>query len=81
MKAPAPSICRSERKSTAAKPAAGLRSVKAPSTSAATREEEVRSRAYRLYEERGREDGHALDDWLQADEEVPSRDGNKRGAI
>jgi Protein of unknown function (DUF2934) len=28
---------------------------------------ELRRRAYRLYEERGRADGHALEDWLQAE--------------
>ena len=29
-------------------------------------EERVRRRAYEIYEKRGREDGHALGDWLQA---------------
>ncbi len=33
-------------------------------------EETVRTRAYQLYEERGREGGHELDDWLRAEEEV-----------
>jgi hypothetical protein len=33
-------------------------------------EEEIRRRAYELYEERGREDGHDLDDWLRAEAEV-----------
>jgi hypothetical protein len=33
-------------------------------------EEEIRSRAYELYEERGREDGHDLDDWLRAETEL-----------
>ena len=80
MGASVPSASRSVRKSTAAKSAPALRSVEAISPSAATREEKVRSRAYLLYEHRGREDGHALDDWLQADEEVPPRAGNKRGA-
>ncbi|MGA8189298.1 MAG: DUF2934 domain-containing protein [Candidatus Sulfotelmatobacter sp.] len=32
-------------------------------------EEEIRRRAYELYEERGREDGHDLDDWLRAEAE------------
>jgi hypothetical protein len=31
-----------------------------------TCEESVRSRAYELYEARGRMDGHAGEDWLQA---------------
>ena len=33
-------------------------------------EEEIRRRAYQLYEERGREDGHDLDDWLRAEAEI-----------
>ncbi|HEX4922383.1 MAG TPA: DUF2934 domain-containing protein [Candidatus Bathyarchaeia archaeon] len=32
-------------------------------------EQEIRRRAYAIYEERGREDGHALDDWLRAESE------------
>jgi len=34
------------------------------------REEQIRRRAYELYETRGREDGHAIDDWLQAEAEI-----------
>jgi hypothetical protein len=30
-------------------------------------EEEIRRRAYALYEQRGREDGHDIDDWLRAE--------------
>ena len=33
-------------------------------------EEKVRLRAHQLYEERGRQDGHDLDDWLLAEEEI-----------
>jgi hypothetical protein len=33
-------------------------------------EQEIRSRAYALYEERGREDGRDLDDWLRAEMEI-----------
>jgi hypothetical protein len=33
-------------------------------------EEEIRRRAYELYEERGREDGHDVDDWVRAKAEV-----------
>ncbi len=33
-------------------------------------EGEIRQRAYELYEARGREDGHELDDWLQAEAEI-----------
>lgn len=32
--------------------------------------EEISSRAYELYVERGREEGHDLEDWLQAEMEV-----------
>jgi Protein of unknown function (DUF2934) len=30
---------------------------------------QIRLRAYQLYEARGREDGHELEDWLRAEEE------------
>ncbi len=33
-------------------------------------EESIRRRAYELYEQRGRIEGFALDDWLQAEAEV-----------
>jgi hypothetical protein len=33
-------------------------------------DERIRRRAYELYEERGRVDGFALDDWLQAEAEI-----------
>ena len=33
-------------------------------------QEQIRRRAYELYEQRGRDDGHELDDWLQAEAEV-----------
>ena len=33
-------------------------------------EEKIRLRAYELYEQRGMIDGHALDDWLQAEAEI-----------
>ena len=41
-------------------------------------EEQIRRRAYELYEARGREDGHDLDDWQQAEAEVK---GTGREAI
>ena len=31
---------------------------------------EIRRLAYQLYEERGREDGHDVDDWLRAETEL-----------
>jgi hypothetical protein len=33
-------------------------------------QEQVRRRAFELYEQRGREDGHDLEDWLQAESEL-----------
>jgi len=32
--------------------------------------EQIQQRAYELYEQRGRTDGHELDDWLQAECEI-----------
>jgi len=42
-------------------------------------EQLIRERAYRLYEERGREHGHDLDDWFKAEGEVIWRE-TKRAA-
>lgn len=33
-------------------------------------EEQIRSRAYQLYEERGRLDGYDVEDWLRAEAEI-----------
>ncbi len=33
-------------------------------------EDQIRERANELYELRGREDGHDLEDWLRAEEEI-----------
>ena len=33
-------------------------------------QEQIRRRAYELYEQRGRDDGHELDDWLLAKSEL-----------
>jgi len=35
-----------------------------------TLEGQIRCRAYKLYEERGRRDGHQLEDWLRAEAEI-----------
>ena len=35
-------------------------------------EEQIRRRAYEIYEERGREDGHDMEDWLRAEAEITS---------
>jgi len=42
-------------------------------------EESVRARAYELYEVRGRIDGHAEEDWLQAESELAG--SNERKAL
>ncbi|MGB8064416.1 MAG: DUF2934 domain-containing protein [Candidatus Sulfotelmatobacter sp.] len=42
-------------------------------------EENVRARAYELYEVRGRINGHAEEDWLQAEGEVAG--SNERKAV
>jgi hypothetical protein len=39
----------------------------------------IRARAYELYEKRGRQDGYAQQDWLQAESEVLAQLGH-RGA-
>ena len=33
-------------------------------------EEQIRSRAYELFEARGRENGHDMEDWLRAESEI-----------
>jgi hypothetical protein len=43
-------------------------------------EELIQQRAYRLYEERGREDGHAEKDWLQAELEIVSQQSRTTAA-
>jgi len=42
--------------------------------------DEIRARAYELYEKRGREDGHEVDDWVQAENEVLSAQGTIKAA-
>jgi len=45
---------------------------KPPVTARSARQErrQIRLRAYELYVARGREDGHELEDWLRAEEEI-----------
>ena len=48
---------------------------KKPSTFGRTKvednlEEQIRTRAYELYEARGREEGHDLENWLEAEAEI-----------
>ena len=39
----------------------------------AAHEDQIRYRAYQLYEEHGREDGHDVEDWLQAEAEITGK--------
>lgn len=41
-------------------------------------EEEIRSRAYEIYVERGKHDGRELEDWLQAKAELEKPRGKAR---
>jgi hypothetical protein len=36
-------------------------------------EQQIQQRAYESYEQRGRTDGHDLDDWFQAEYEIKDR--------
>jgi hypothetical protein len=47
-----------------------IKPVRDNSPSAVIPEEHIAQRAYALYEARGREDGHDLADWLQAEREL-----------
>ena len=42
--------------------------------------EQIRCRAYELYEQRGREEGHDLDDWLQAESEISATNVRAKAA-
>lgn len=43
-------------------------------------EHQIRQRSFELYEERGREDGHEVDDWLRAEQEITGRKVRAVGA-
>jgi hypothetical protein len=43
-------------------------------------EEEIRRRAYEIYEERGRRDGMHHEDWIRAEAEVRDRRSTQRSA-
>jgi len=51
-------------------PSADVSTAKPDEGSLELTEELLRTRAYRFYEERGREDGHDIEDWLRAETEV-----------
>jgi hypothetical protein len=46
-------------------------------TKSSISEERVRERAFEIYLERGESDGHALDDWLQAEIELEKSHGEE----
>jgi hypothetical protein len=43
-------------------------------------EQQIQQRAYELYEQRGRTDGHDLEDWLQAECEIRGTHANAAAA-
>ena len=43
-------------------------------------EQQIQQRAYKLYEQRGRTDGHDLEDWLQAEREISGKQANEPAA-
>lgn len=43
-----------------------------PTSSPKSRLERIAQRAYAIYERRGGEDGHSMEDWLQAEREIDS---------
>jgi len=43
-------------------------------------QEQIRRRPYELYELRGRQDGHDLDDWLQSESELRLNGGTTAAA-
>jgi len=43
-------------------------------------QEQIRRRAYELYEQRGQNHGHETDDWLQAESEVNQSTTNRIAA-
>jgi len=67
------------RKQVATMPAPKLVEVRKDSF-AANLEEEIRIRAYQLYEERGYLPGHEDEDWLIAEQEILSRQNSQQSA-
>lgn len=44
-------------------------------------EEYIRVRAYQLFEERGRQNGHDVEDWLEAEAEILGRRSSSKVAV
>jgi hypothetical protein len=66
----APRIRRIIRKDRSDNPIASTDSVGTSNGSAEEQHTRVEECAYRLYEQRGRQDGHDLDDWLTAEQQI-----------
>jgi DUF2934 family protein len=43
-------------------------------------QDKIRFRAYELYQQRGGEDGHATEDWWQAEKEIRQNRGSRKAA-
>lgn len=62
----------------AAKPPSSVAVFPHPQTSSSPNvEEQIRRRAYELYEQRGRHDGFSEQDWLHAESEILNRTGKR----
>jgi hypothetical protein len=61
-------------------PAKARTTTKRAQTTAEQFQAQVSLRAYELYEQRGRQDGHELDDWLQAEAELVQEKAKGAGA-
>ena len=61
---------RAEREGRAAPKASGQTEMKAPRQVPEVSHDEIARRAYQRYEQRGAMDGHDLDDWLAAEQEL-----------
>jgi hypothetical protein len=42
--------------------------------------DKIRFRAYELYQQRGGEEGHAIEHWLRAEEEIRQNTGSRKAA-
>lgn len=68
------------RKATHASPAGNAVDLPPPDPAAA-RMQRIRELAYRFFEERGGREGHALDDWLQAEAQLAALEGDGDAAV
>lgn len=60
---------------------ASARSVASSPVLPANLEEQIRLRAYQLYEQRGRQDGFAEQDWIQAEGELLPTANSLKAAV